>query len=95
MLATENITYQKPQDEYSTPKITGIIKNETGKKAIDIKVTATLLDADGNLIGVADGYADNDLDGQGTQGFSITIYSSQEIVDQIATIEVKAQGFVN
>ena len=45
LLATENITYQKPQDEYSTPKITGIIKNETGKKAIDIKVTATLLDA--------------------------------------------------
>ena len=50
---------------------------------------------DGNLTGVADGYADKDLDGQGTQGFSITIYSSQEIVDQIATIEVKAQGFVN
>ena len=75
MLTTENVTYQKPQAEYSTPKITGIIKNETGKKAIDIKV------ADGNLLGVADGYADNDLDGQRTQGFSITIYSSQEIVD--------------
>ena len=69
MLATEKVTYQKPQDEYSTPKITGIIKNETGKKAIDIKVTATLLDTDGNLIGVADGYADNDLDDRGTQGF--------------------------
>ena len=69
MLATENVTYQKPQDEYSTPKITGIIKNETGKKAIDIKVTATLLNADGNLIGVADGYADNDLDDRETQDF--------------------------
>ena len=69
MLAIEKVTYQKPQDEYSTPKITGIIKNETGKKAIDIKVTATLLDTDGNLIGVADGYADNDLDDRGTQGF--------------------------
>jgi hypothetical protein len=76
LLTTENVTYQKPEDEYSTPKITGIIKNETGKKAVDIKVAATLLDADGNLLGVADGYADNDLDGQRTQGFSITIYSS-------------------
>ncbi|MEK4029398.1 FxLYD domain-containing protein [Pseudobacillus sp. FSL P4-0506] len=94
LLDTENVKLQKPEDEYSSPKVTGVIKNATKKTAKDIVIAVSLFDSQGKLLAVHEDFADNDLDDKESEGFSIDIPSQKEILNQVSTIEVKAQGFV-
>ncbi|WP_416729189.1 hypothetical protein [Fictibacillus sp. JL2B1089] len=95
LLKPEKVLFQKPQGEIdSVGKVTGILLNETGKLAKDIEISAAMFDKEGKLLLTTQGYANNDLNDKESEGFSLDIYSSKEVLDQVVTVDVKAQGFI-
>jgi hypothetical protein len=59
-------------DEYSTYKVTGMVKNITKSKQDDIRLAAGLFDQDGKLVGVLTGSVDIGLNPGGEAGFELS-----------------------
>jgi hypothetical protein len=81
-------------DEYSTYKVTGMVKNITKTKQDDIRLAAGLFDQEGKLVGVLTGSVDVGLNPGGEAGFELAYPEIPKgVEDRIVKVEVKAYGF--
>ncbi|MDF2791018.1 MAG: hypothetical protein K0S80_4120 [Neobacillus sp.] len=81
-------------DEFSSYKVTGMLKNITKNKQDDIRLAAGLFDQDDKLVAVLTGSVDVGLNPGNEAGFELSYPEiPKEAVDRIAKVEVKAYGF--
>jgi hypothetical protein len=83
------------KDEYDIPyKVTGVVNNTTEELQDDIRLAAALLSEDGALLGVLTGSVTVGVNPGSEAGFELSYPEvPRNIVDQIATVEVKAYGW--
>lgn len=81
-------------DEYTSYKVTGMVKNITKDKQDDIRLAAGLFDQNGKLVGVLTGSVGVGLNPGMEAGFELSYPEiPKEAAGNIAKVEVKAYGF--
>ncbi len=81
-------------DDYSSYRVTGMVKNTTDAKQDDIRLAAALLDESGKLVGVLVGLVDIGVNPGSEAGFELAYPEiPKEAEARVAKIEVKAYGF--
>lgn len=82
-------------DGFSSPyKVTGIVTNTTQELQDDIRISAALLDEDGTLLGILNGAVDVGVNPGSEAGFELGYPDIPlDVVDKVATVEVKAYGW--
>lgn len=75
-------------------KITGVVKNITEEQQDDVRLAAALFDESGNLLGALQGSVDVGIAPGSEAGFELSYPElSPEVMDKIATFEVKSYGW--